>query len=330
MQKSVAVTGATGFVGGHLIEALLADGHHVRVLVRDRSKLKQTSERLEIVEGDLDNKKALARLVAGAGAVIHCAGAIAALGRGGFFKVNQAGAENVALAVKKAGVERFVLVSSLAAREPELSAYGASKLAGEKSLAALVKPEHLAIVRPPAVYGPGDKATLPLIRALTQKRAILPGRADQKISLLYVKDLAGLLVNLAHGGDLDGTVLEVDDGCPGGYSFKDLAQLAGAAQGHDVALTLLPRPVVAMAGFAAGIAAQISRRAMVLSPEKVRELYHPNWVATGANVAGWKPEVQFAEGFGLTLSWYQQNGWLPGVGSAVTSQHKSNHGDTVK
>ncbi len=334
MQKPVAVTGATGFVGGHLLDGLLADlltdGQKVRVLVRDRAKLKYSSDRLEVVEGDLENMSALEKLTAGAGAVIHCAGAIAALDRDGFFKVNQAGAENVARAAMDAGVERFVLVSSLAAREAQLSSYGASKLAGEKAVASIVAANRLAIVRPPAVYGPGDRATLPLIKALTQKWAILPGRDDQKISLLFVRDLAALLCALADKEALNGKTLEIDDGRPGGYSFSDIAQLAGAAQGREIALVLLPRGVVAVAGFGAMLASRLTRRAMVLSPEKVAELYHPDWVARGAKIQDWKPQVQFDQGFGLTLSWYRENGWLPGVAGTAKSHNKSNHGDTVK
>ncbi len=330
MQKPVAVTGATGFVGGHLLDQLLADGHRVRVLVRDRSKFKHESDRLEIIEDDLDNQAALTALTGGAGAVVHCAGAIAALDRDGFFNVNQTGAENVARAAADAGVKRFVLVSSLAAREPQLSSYGASKLAGEKSVAAIIAPNRLVVVRPPAVYGPGDRATLPLIKALTQKRAILPGREDQKVSLLYVKDLATLLAGLADKGALKGDVLEVDDGRPGGYAFSDIAELAGKAQGREVALTLLPRAIVALAGFGAGLASRLLRRAMVLSPEKVAELYHPDWVAKGTKIKDWQPQVQFQEGFDLALSWYQANGWLPGGRARVKSQTNSNHGDTVK
>jgi len=338
MQKPVAVTGATGFVGGHLLDKLLAEGHQVRVLVRDRSKFKRKSDQLEIIEGDLDNRSVLTTLISGVGAVIHCAGAIAALDRDGFFKVNQTGAENMARAAADTGIKRFVLVSSLAARQPQLSSYGASKLAGEKAVAGIIAPDRLVIVRPPAVYGPGDRATLPLIRALTQKRAILPGRKDQKISLLYVKDLAGLLAALADNSSLCGSlcgsrkghVLEVDDGRSGGYSFGDIAELAGKAQGRDIALTLLPRAVVAVAGFGAGLVSRLLRRAMVLSPEKVAELYHPDWVAKGTKIKGWQPRVQFQEGFDLALSWYQANGWLPGGRARVKSQTNSNHGDTVK
>ncbi len=330
MQKPVAVTGATGFVGGHLLDALLAAGQPVRVLVRNRSKFRHSSDQLEIVEGDLDDLAALETLTAGSGTVIHCAGAIAALNRNGFFRVNAVGAENVARAAANAGVDKFVLVSSLAAREPNLSSYGASKLAGEKTVSGIFAKDRLAIVRPPAVYGPGDRATLPLIKALTQKRAILPGRADQKISLLFVKDLADLLVGLAGEGSFSSGVLEIDDGHPGGYSFADIVSLAGKAQGREIALTLLPRAVVAAAGLGAAFASKISRRAMVLSPEKVRELYHPDWVAGGANVKGWKPKIKFDQGFGLTLSWYRQNRWLPGGQTQVKSPSNSNHGEAVK
>ena len=330
MQKPVAVTGATGFVGGHLLKALLATGQRVRVLVRDVLRLDPDiiesfateTGGLEIIEGDLDNLDALEKLVDGASAVIHCAGAIAARDRDGFFKVNQTGAQNVARTALDAGIKRFILVSSLAAREPQLSDYAASKRAGEESVAGIIAKDRLVIVRPPAVYGPGDEATLPLIRALTKRRAVLPGRADQKISLIYVKDLALALVHLVDGKQVCGAVLEIDDGQDGGYSFKDIVALAGKAQGRQMGLTLLPRAIVAIAGIVALAGARLLGRVSVLSPAKVRELYHPDWVANRTPIAGWKPHIRFQQGFCLTLSWYQQNGWLPGTSMAVKSRDK--------
>ncbi|HFC04956.1 MAG TPA: NAD-dependent epimerase/dehydratase family protein, partial [Rhizobiales bacterium] len=268
MQKPVAVTGATGFVGGHLLASLRATGRPVRVLVRDPAKFDNIDTNTEVVTGDLDDRAALARLVAGCGAVIHCAGAIAALDRQGFLAVNQTGAANVAKAAVEAGVKRFVLVSSLAAREAHLSDYAASKKAGEEMVKDIVAAENLAIVRPPAVYGPGDRATLPLIKALTGWRAILPGRKDQRISLIFVKDLAAALVRLADSEQAGGP-FEIDDGRARGYSFKDITQLAGEAQGRKIGLTLLPRTLVALAGFGAGMVSKLTGKVFILSPAKV-------------------------------------------------------------
>ena len=328
MTQIVAITGATGFVGGHLLAALLEAGYGVRVLVRNAARFENSSDQVEIVEGDLGNVAALKQLVSGATVVIHVAGAIAGINRRDFFLVNETGAENVAQAAVDAGVENFIHVSSLAAREPQLSHYAASKKAGEDVVSGLIS--NASIVRPPAVYGPGDRATLPLIKALTQRRAILPGRADQKISWIYVTDLAALLARLVETKPSESAILEVDDGRDGGYRFADLAQLAGQAQGKTVGLTLLPRAVVSMAGWGAKLASNILRKAFILSPEKVNELYHPDWVVRRSKVKGWEPQVQFQEGFKLSLEWYQQNGWLPGGQARVKSQNKSNYGDAVK
>jgi len=334
MQKPVAVTGATGFVGGHLLAALLASGQRVRVLVRDVARLSPEIERdndlLEIVEGDLDDGTALEKLLTGAGAVIHCAGAIAALNGQGFFKVNQTGAENVAKAAVAAGVERFIHVSSLTAREPHLSDYAASKQAGEDSVAANFPQENLIIVRPPAIYGPGDKETLRLIRALTKPVAILPGRADQKISLMYVCDLADLLVHLVDSKQGGGAVFEVDDGRTGGYGFQEIVELAAKAQDRTMPLVLLPRLLVGLAGVVTLAAAKLFGKPAVLSPAKVRELYHSDWAARGALIKGWQAKVQFGEGFGLTLDWYRQNGWLPASGMRVKSRGTLDNGESLE
>ncbi len=330
MQKLVAVTGVTGFVGGHLLSALLAADYRVRVLVRDVAKVDFVSDQVEIVAGDLNNAAALEKLISGADAVVHCAGAIMAVDRGGFFDVNRTGAENVAKVTKASGVGRFILVSSLAAREPQLSDYAASKRAGEDIVAGIIAKDRLVIVRPPAVYGPGDRATLPLIKALTGRRAVLPGLADQKISWIFVEDLVALLVCVTGSNKVPTDIIEVDDGREGGYRFGDLVDLAGQAQGRHISLTLLPRPVVVLAAVLTSWFSRLSGKAFILSPAKVRELYHPEWVAKGVEIEGWQPQVQFKKGFCLTLDWYQQNGWLPGGGQGVKSQDKSEHGESVK
>src|SRR5687767_595612 len=151
----LAITGGTGFVGSHLLRTALGAGHRVSALTRRPQSVRNT---LSWVEGDLADRAALARLVEGADAVIHVAGVLNARDRAGFEDGNVAGTLAMLAAATAAGIRRFVFVSSLAAREPELSMYGGSKARAE----ALVESSGLdwSIVRPPAVYGPGDRETL--------------------------------------------------------------------------------------------------------------------------------------------------------------------------
>ena len=126
MSGVVAITGGTGFVGGHVVSALVDAGFQVRMLARDPSKVSLESEAVEVVAGALNDKEALERLCQGAVSMVHCAGAISARDRAAFDEVNVTGTRNVVDACVKAGLEKLVLVSSVAAREPALSDYGAS------------------------------------------------------------------------------------------------------------------------------------------------------------------------------------------------------------
>jgi nucleoside-diphosphate-sugar epimerase len=151
----LAITGGTGFVGSHLIDLALAAGHEIKALTR---RDQQAREGVSWIAGDLSSRDALERLVDGVEAIIHVAGTISAQSAAGFEIGNVAGTLAMLAAATAGGVHRFVHVSSLAAREPKLSLYGGSKARAEE----LVHSSGLewAIVRPPAVYGPGDKETL--------------------------------------------------------------------------------------------------------------------------------------------------------------------------
>ena len=142
--------------------------------------------------GTSDNGAALDDLMRGVDAVIHVAGVIGALRREEYFFANEQGTKATAEAALRNGVKRFVHISSLAAREPELSAYGASKHAGEAAMENFKSRMSVVILRPPAVYGPGDRGTLPLLRSLTQLFAVIPGTGTSRFSLIYVDDLATL------------------------------------------------------------------------------------------------------------------------------------------
>ena len=314
----IALTGATGFVGGHVLHVLLEKGCPVRLLARDPARLSaaaMNTGRVEIVTGDLETQEALDALVRGARAVIHLAGAIKAARKREFHRINAQGARRLAAAAMGGGVGRFVHVSSLAARHPELSAYAASKRASEEMVrdacGGMANP---VIVRPPAVYGAGDRATLGLFDQLSRRHALLPGRADARLSLIHARDVARALVHLALSDAAGGEILEIDDGKEGGYSWPDMARLAQEALGRPVHLHLLPRSLVAAAGVGADALSRLTGRAFMLSSGKARELYHPGWVAHSAAMrekTGWTARTGFAEGFAQTLQWYCDKGWLP-------------------
>lgn len=318
MGKIIAMTGATGFAGRHAVAELLKRGHAVVALTRNLM-LANLPEGVRLVQGDLESRPALEALVADADAVVHLAGAISGVTREDFFRVNVAGTENVMRAAAAAGISRIVHISSLAAREPQLSHYGASKRAGEAVVEGLV-PRAL-IIRPPAVYGPGDKATLPLLKALTGTRAIIPGARVSRFSLIHVHDLARG-IGLAVAGEGAG-VVEVSDGTPGGYGWDDIASVAAHAEGHGVRPVFLPRMISSAAAIMVEGLARISGKPGVISRGKINELYHADWVARGPGLP-LEDAITFARGFAETLAWYRAVGWLPVQGSAGRTA-SSNH-----
>ncbi len=298
---TLAITGGTGFVGSRLIALALEAGHKVRALTR---REQAERERVTWVEGDLSNTEALARLCEGADAVIHVAGVVNAPDRAGFALGNVEGTANMLAAAKGAGVGRFVHVSSLAAREPDLSAYGWSKAEGDR----LVEASGLdwAIVRPPAIYGPGDMEMLELFRLAKKGLALLP--PGGRVSLIEVGDLGRLLLALANS-DITGT-FDADDGAEAGWSHKGFAQAIGVAVGKRVAAFALPRPLL-MAG--AHLDRLVRGKGAKLTPDRVAYFCHQDWVIDAskrppANL--WKPQVETDAGLTATAAWYRQQGLL--------------------
>jgi nucleoside-diphosphate-sugar epimerase len=307
MFLNIALTGATGFVGSKVVAELLANEHEVTALVRDVTKA-NLPKGIKLVSGDLQNDAALDALTKSSNVVIHIAGLISAVKRQDYFAANEQGTRAVAQAAMRNGVKRFVHVSSLSAREPQLSTYGASKLAGETVLAECEGKLSHVILRPPAVYGPGDKATLPLLKALTQSLAVLPGRADARFSLIHVDDLARIIVDAAASKRTG--IVELGDGCAQGHDWKELARVASAVEHRSVTVVFLPKFVPYTFAFVAEAVAKLSRNPSMISREKINELYHKDWVAQGE---GWplKGPTGFAQGFAETLAWYRNEGWLP-------------------
>ena len=306
MDLTIAVTGATGFVGKAVLPRLLAAGHGLRVLVRDPTKHDFPSA-VKIVPGGLDDASALFKLVAGADVVLHMAGAISAVNRAGFFHTNTAGTEALVMAAQAGGVKRFVLLSSLAARRPEISTYAASKRAAEDVVAGVAKMMQVLVLRPAAVYGPRDTATLPLLKSLMARIAILPGRAFNRFSLIHVDDLAQICV-AAVASSITGT-REVDD-ASGGHTWGELADITRANFNRPAKLIFMPFAVAFAIGASGSLATRILRRPMMVSFDKMRELYEPNWLIEGENWPRENP-VSLFDGLPETIRWYQANGMLP-------------------
>lgn len=307
MDKTIAMTGATGFAGGHAVTELLKRGYRVRALVRNPS-VSRLPEGVETVQGDLHASQALDALAKGADAVVHLAGAISGLSRHDYFSVNAHGTVAVAEAAVRAGVPRFIHVSSLSARQPELSAYGASKRAGEDVIAKLADRLNALIIRPPAVYGPGDRATLPLIRELTRPLAVIPGQRGNRFSLIHVGDLARIIADGIENG-ITG-LHEVGDGAGEGYGWPDLLAIAERQRGAAVRPLFLPRAVPSAVAVVAEALSRITGKPGMVSRDKVAELYHPDWVSRGSALALPDP-ISFERGFAETLDWYRRAGWLP-------------------
>ena len=301
---TIAVTGATGFVGQALLDIAMQSGAELRALARGPQVNRGG---VSWVPGDLANHDALTALVAGAKAVIHVAGVVNTPDPAVFEAGNVAGTANVIAAMQAAGTERLVCVSSLSAREPQLSLYGASKARAEE----LVRESGLdwTIVRPPAIYGPRDRDMFELFRAA--KLRVVPVPASGRASLIHVDDLARLLFELVQGGDMASRQsFEPDDGRPGGWSHQDLAQAIGQAMDRRVWAPGLPPALLTLAAKADKVLRGDKAR---LTLDRVGYLTHPDWVVTPAArvpEALWSPQVPTPDGLRRTAEWYRASGWL--------------------
>lgn len=305
----VAVTGASGFVGPHLVAALVRRGWKVRLLLRRWTPLPSLAGvAAEVVWGDLDDAAALAELVRGADAVVHAAGLIKARAPADFLPVNRDGTARLAAAAPGA---RFLLLSSLAAREPGLSPYGASKRAAEETLSG--RPGPWLAVRAPAVYGPGDRETLAFFRAAARGIAPQPMGTEARLSLIHVEDLAeGLAAALER--DLPAGVYEVDDGRAGAYSYMDMAAAAGAALGRPVRTLPVPRAVMTALADLNRLRQALGAPTQILSRWKVAEIFHGDWAVHDHRLAaatGFRPRYDLWSGFADTVAWYEAHKWLP-------------------
>ena len=301
--RTLAVTGGTGFVGSHLLRSARAEGYDLRALTRG---WRPPEDGIDWVDGALDRPDSLAKLCEGADAVVHVAGLINGRSRAAFESVNVAGTAHLVDAARRIGVRRFILVSSLAAREPELSDYGRSKARAERLVAA--SGLEWTIVRPPAVYGPGDRETYELFRMARRGLVALPPRG--RFSVLHVDDLCRLILAVIDEPDTVGETYEPDDGTPSGWEHRHFARTLGRVLGRRAATVAMPKLV--MHG-ASRIDRLVRRDKAKLTPDRVRYFCHPDWVVTAERRPPetlWKPQIRTPTGLKRTAEWYREHGWL--------------------
>jgi UDP-glucose 4-epimerase len=306
---TIAITGGTGFVGQAVVEEACRRGLPLRALARREQAV---CEGVEWVRGDLADRAALARLVAGAAAVLHVAGVVNTPDPMGFHLGNVTGTEALVEAAKAAGVRRFVFVSSLAAREPGLSKYGRSKHHAEEVVQA--SGLDWTIVRPPAIYGPRDREIFEMFRLA--RWGVVPMPPPGRTSIIHVHDLARLLLALtassseAVGQQTIHRIFEPDDGREGGWIHARLGRAIGRAIGKSVWAPALPKMVLRAAALLDGLA---RGRKAKLTRDRVGYMCHSDWVSRPDKAPPpelWRPEIPTRDGLIDTAVWYREQGWL--------------------
>ena len=278
----------------------------MRALIRPpSSSARLAGTAVQWVQGTFEDLDSLERLVGDADVVVHCAGAVRGITEADFYQANvEAVARLAHLASSRNPAPRFLLISSLAAREPNLSPYAASKRMGEIALTKVADRLTWTALRPPAVYGPGDREMLPLLRLMLRGIAPVVGGNDARFSMLYVGDLADAVVKWLASDSRENRVFELDDGHPGGYSWCEIVETVERLRGKGVVRVRVPGPVLNLAARLNTIAASVTGYRPMFTLGKVRELRHPDWVCDNSiycRVANWAPTVRLEEGLRYTL-----------------------------
>lgn len=336
MQRAL-ITGATGFVGSNLVEFLLARDWQVRCLVRDSGKAQKIAAAgAELRVGSLPDANALGEAVRDVDVVFHVAGRVTALRRHDFQADNVDGTRAVLEASAARHQPAVIIVSSLAAGGPSepgaprretdpncpVSAYGRSKLAAELAAAEFADQVPLSIVRPPVVFGKGDRNSLALFKTVRATHLhLVPGYRDLPMSIVHVADLCDALLRAALSGRRVDK-MSGDAGMAAGtyyvtsgrtISYQEFGRLAALGLGRSVYVVPVPKAIFWLAGGAAEGVAQLRRRAGILNWDKVREAVAGSWECDDEKIRrelDYQPQASLEQRFADTARWYRKQGWL--------------------
>jgi nucleoside-diphosphate-sugar epimerase len=319
------ITGASGFIGSHLARKLSQDGWSIRCLIRESSSRDRLPrEGVELLVGDMGDRGSLDRSLKGVTTVFHLAGQIRARSRQEFFRANREGTKNLLKAARRAGtVERFIFVSSLSAAGPSpdghplredepprpVSLYGESKLAAEMEALKFARDFTITILRPAAVYGPGDRETLQVIKLVNRGLKFQPGGPGFKFSSLHVADAVEGIRLAAERSPGKPAVYFLSDG--NYYRWEETLDLLKNILRKKFPSLKIPWSVGKTWLSLAGKVFPRSEAAFYL--DKVREMSHKYWLCDTGRI---QSELRFAPGHDLktglreTIAWYRTAGWL--------------------
>lgn len=322
------VTGATGFLGSHLVDLLLQEGHEVRCLVRKTSDLRWLKNKpVQLIEGDLQpGNVGLREGLKEADWCFHSAGVISTTHPQEYFSVNVGGTRHCLEACLQSAprLKRFVLVSSIAAvgapkkngewmdesTQPHpLTSYGQSKLEGEKVALSFKEKLPLTILRPPAIYGPRDKMILPVFRWAKRHLFFVPAGKPRSISLVYVEDVARACLWGAKEEGAKGEIFFVADGDR--YVWQDMADGLANIYYHPVYKIGLPKFVLFPIAFLEELRARCLNGSPKMNRGHVRQFFR-SWGIQIDKIkkAGFTPRFNLEEGLQATVAGYRQLGWL--------------------
>lgn len=324
----VFLTGGTGFVGSHVAERLLEEGHEVVAMVRATSDTEHLDGLgVETVEADLSRVDELDAVLADVGAVIHVAGLTAAPSPEELYRVNADGTRRLVDRVATVGGPEtdFVYISSVSARGPSdgrqppesgmipepVSHYGHSKLEGEGAVLAHRDTLGVTILRPPIIYGPRDRDMFEVFQLADRRLAPVMGGPTRWLSIIHGEDVARAAVACLEQADGEGEIYGLDDG--GCYSWRDLGDHVSRAVGKSTLTVPIPEWLFATAATVAEFGGGLITETATFNRDKYREMSQPGWVCDCEPICedlGWEPKWDLADGTRQTARWYRREGWL--------------------
>jgi dihydroflavonol-4-reductase len=320
------VTGATGFIGSHLVEALVAGEWSVRCLVRGNAGVRLRESPVERCSGDCGDPMSLKKAVQGVDVIFHLAGAIKALDTQAYFDVNAVGTDNLLRACVEfnPAVKAFVYVSSQAAAGPSgraakteadrsapISPYGKSKRRAEELVLDQSAKIPVVILRPVLVYGPGDRNLLPLFRLISSWGIQPRTMGDQRLSLLYIEDLVRGLLLASEREEARGEIFFLSDGQD--YGWKEIGHAAALAVGRRARALPVPKSFIWASAVMGEMVAAIRRKPALLDCGRAKDMVQSSWVCDigkSRGLLGFEPRVTLDEGARLTFLWYKEARWL--------------------